>query len=193
MKKQAKEYCKYFDMSVKDMENILRAMTIECIDITQENILEYLEDYDNRSINIKISKNTQRILNNLKEGRETYEDVILKVATPKEVLKVGHVDFQIETPNEPFEVVQKGFVDLSTITDTNPRIMFYDAEGKITNLPQPNPHEIGTPEFKVWEETMKEWIGDTTNFLKYIWDCRDENTEIIGDDYILVINDGEGD
>ena len=190
MKEQAKEYCKQFQMSTKDMENILRSMTIECIDIDQESIKDYLEDYDDRGINIKISKNTQRILNNLKEGRETYEDVILRVATPKETLKVGHVNFQIQTPDEPFEIIQKGFVDLSTITDTNPRIMFYDAEGKITNIPRPNPHEIGTPEFKVWEETMKEWILSTPNFLKYIWECRDEDTEIIGDDYILVINDG---
>jgi hypothetical protein len=190
MKEQAKEYCKQFQMSTKDMENILRSMTIECIDIDQESIKDYLEDYDNRNINIRVSKNTQRILSNLKEGRETYEDVILRVATPKETLKVGHVNFQIQTPDEPFEVVQKGFVDLSTITDENPRIMFYDKDDKIMNLPRPNPHEIDTPEFKVWEETMKNWIMDD-HFTMHIWEFKDKDTEIIGDDYILVINEGE--
>ena len=190
MKEQAKEYCKQFQMSTKDMENILRSMTIECIDIDQESIKDYLEDYDDRNINIRVSKNTQRILSNLKEGRETYEDVILRLITPKETLKVGHVDFAIQTPDEPFEVVQKGFVDLSTITDENPRIMFYDEDDKIMNLPRPNPHEIDTPEFKVWEETMKNWILDD-QFTMHIWEFKDEDTEIIGDDYILVINEGE--
>ena len=189
-KEQAKEYAPKYNLSNQDMENILRAMTIECIDIDSESVKEYVNDYDDRNINIRVSKNTQRILSNLKEGRETFEDVILRLITPKETLKVGHVDFEIQTPNKPWETVQKGFVDLSTITDENPRIMFYDENGKATNIPRPNPHQDGTEQCKIWQDTMNAWILDD-HFFMHIWEFRDEDTEIIGDDYILVINEGE--
>ena len=175
-------------MSTKDMENVLRSMTIECIDLTEENIQDYIEDYNTHRISIKISKNTQRILNNHKQGRETYEDVILKLATPREVLKVGHVDFKVET-YEDGELVQHGFVDLSTITEPEPVIMFYDDEGKPTNLPRMNPHPQGSDKYKTWDSTFKAWIADE-NFIKHIWECKDEDTEFIGHDYILVINEG---
>ena len=72
-------------LSKQDLINIKRSMILEGIDPTEENMKEYLEQYDSRSINIKVSKNTQRILNNLKEGRETYEDVILKIATKEKL------------------------------------------------------------------------------------------------------------
>ena len=187
---QAKEYAPKYSMSAKDMENVLRSMTIECIDFTEENIQEYLEDYDTHRINIKISKNTQRILSNFKEGRETYEDVLLRLITPKEILKVGHVDFQVEIPHEPFEVVQKGFVDLSTITDENPRIMFYDAEGNPSTQPRGNPYQDGTEKCKEWSNTMTAWLLDE-DFIKTIWEHRDEDTMIFSKDYILIINEGE--
>ena len=69
------------ELSKQDLINIKRSMTLEGIDPTEENMKEYLEQYDSRSINIKISKNTQRILSSLKERRETYEDVILRIST----------------------------------------------------------------------------------------------------------------
>ena len=72
-------------LSKQDLINIKRSMILEGIDPTEENMKEYLEQYDSRSINIKVSKHTQRILNNLKEGRETYEDVILKIATKEKL------------------------------------------------------------------------------------------------------------
>lgn len=69
------------ELSKQDIINIKMSMTLEGIDPTEENMKKYLEQYDSRSINIKISKNTQRILSSLKEGRETYEDVILRIST----------------------------------------------------------------------------------------------------------------
>ena len=82
-----KELATECNMSTKDMENIIRSMFLENVDPNKENIKRYLENYDARSINIKVSKNTQRILNSLKEGRETYEDVILRIATNEAIWK----------------------------------------------------------------------------------------------------------
>ena len=83
-KKEARKLASGYNIPIQDMENILRSMYIEDVDPTEENIQEYYNNFDGRAINIKVSKNTQRILNNLKEGRETYEDVILRKITGDE-------------------------------------------------------------------------------------------------------------
>ena len=83
-KKEARKLASEYNIPIQDMENILRSMYIEDVDPTEENIQEYYNNFDRRAINIKVSKNTQRILNNLKEGRETYEDVILRKITGDE-------------------------------------------------------------------------------------------------------------
>ena len=76
-----KKLAKIYEISSQDMENIIRSMLLEDIQINEENIEEYIKNYDAHNVNIRITKNTQRILKSLKEGRETYEDTILRIST----------------------------------------------------------------------------------------------------------------
>lgn len=80
-----KELAEKYDMSTQDMQNIIWSMKLENIDPTEKNIEKYLENYSSQNVNIRITKNTQRILKKLKEGRETYEDTILRISTKEKL------------------------------------------------------------------------------------------------------------
>lgn len=98
-----------------------------------------------------------------------------------------YVEFEIVS-TENSQITLKGYVDITTIDDDEPEIGYYDHQGfTTTNLPK-NPFDFAEKEHMQYYNLIQKWAEDS-QFLQWIWDCKDDNRrEIDRGNYYLIIN-----
>lgn len=98
-----------------------------------------------------------------------------------------YVDFEIVS-TENSQITLKGYVDITTIDDDEPDISYYDHQGfTTTNLPK-NPFDFEEEENMQYYQLIQNWAEDS-QFLQWIWDCKDDNRRTIDrENYYLIIN-----
>ena len=98
-----------------------------------------------------------------------------------------YVEFEIVSKTDS-RLNLKGYVDITTIDDDEPTIGYYSHQGFTTqNLPQ-NPYDFAEEEHMQYHNLIHEWASDS-QFLQWIWDCKDDGRRIIDrQTYTLIIN-----
>lgn len=100
---------------------------------------------------------------------------------------IDYVEFEIVSKTDN-RLNLKGYVDITTIDDDEPTIGYYDHQGfTTTNLPK-NPFDFAEEEHMQYYQLIQNWAEDT-QFLQWIWDCKDDNRRTIDRrNYYLIIN-----